>query len=126
MAQQRLMDIAIAFSEHVILISRHLENLRFPDMSRQLMRSGLAIGALAAEASEAESADDFIHKMKIAAKEAKETRYWLEVSRRNVQVDPNVFDQLTSMQKILAKSIHTATLNRDANLIKKQNKTGRS
>ena len=68
---------------------------------------------MVAEASEAESADDFIHKMKIAAKEAKESKYWLEIAASKVVVPPEVFEELTSMQKIIVKSIQTATKNRD-------------
>jgi four helix bundle protein len=46
-------------------------------LSRQLLKSGTSIGANAMEAQNAESKADFIHKMKIAAKEAEESQYWL-------------------------------------------------
>jgi four helix bundle protein len=46
-------------------------------ISKQLLRSATSIGANAMEAQNAESKADFIHKMKIAAKEADETQYWL-------------------------------------------------
>ena len=46
-------------------------------MSKQLLRSGTAIGALIKEAEFAESKNDFIHKLHIALKEANETSYWL-------------------------------------------------
>ena len=45
----------------------------------QLLKSGTSIGANVREAEHAESAEDFIHKMKIALKEANETEYWLEI-----------------------------------------------
>jgi len=48
-------------------------------LSRQLLRSGTAIGALVREAEHAESKADFTHKMSIALKEANETDYWLEL-----------------------------------------------
>ena len=48
-------------------------------LSKQLLRSGTAIGALVREADQAESKPDFIHKMAIALKEANETEYWLEL-----------------------------------------------
>ncbi|MCK0162033.1 four helix bundle protein [Allomuricauda sp. F6463D] len=48
-------------------------------LSRQLLRSGTAIGALVREAEHAESKKDFIHKMSIALKEANETRYWMDL-----------------------------------------------
>jgi len=46
-------------------------------ISRQLLKSGTSIGANAMEAQNAESKADFIHKMKIAAKEGEESQYWL-------------------------------------------------
>jgi four helix bundle protein len=46
-------------------------------MSKQLLRSGTAIGALVREAEQAESKADFIHKLAIALKEANETEYWI-------------------------------------------------
>jgi four helix bundle protein len=46
-------------------------------LSKQLMRSGTAIGALVKEAEHAQSKSDFLNKMNIALKEANETEYWL-------------------------------------------------
>ena len=48
-------------------------------LSKQLLRSGTAIGALVCESEQAESKLDFIHKLAIAQKEANETDYWLEL-----------------------------------------------
>ncbi len=48
-------------------------------MSKQLTRSGTAVGALYREAEHAESRKDFIHKLAIAQKECNETIYWLEL-----------------------------------------------
>ena len=51
-------------------------------MSKQLLRSGTAIGALVRESEHAESKADFIHKLSVALKEANETDYWLELLYR--------------------------------------------
>jgi four helix bundle protein len=48
-------------------------------LSKQLLRSGTAIGALVRESEYAESKADFIHKLSIALKEANESEYWLEL-----------------------------------------------
>lgn len=48
-------------------------------LSKQLLRSGTAIGALVRESEHAESRADFIHKLSIARKEASETAYWIEL-----------------------------------------------
>ncbi|EGJ31583.1 MULTISPECIES: four helix bundle protein [Moorena] len=49
------------------------------DLSKQLIRSGTSIGANVEEAQNAESKRDFIHKMSISLKEARETNYWLKI-----------------------------------------------
>ncbi len=48
-------------------------------MSKQLLRSSTAVGAMVREAQNAESPADFIHKLAIAQKECDETMYWLEL-----------------------------------------------
>lgn len=67
-----------AFALRVIKLYRHLvdEKKEFV-MSKQLLRSGTAIGALVKESEFAQSKPDFINKMNIALKEANETEYWL-------------------------------------------------
>lgn len=48
-------------------------------LSKQVLRSGSAVGALVREGEQAESKADFIHKMSLALKEANETEYWLNL-----------------------------------------------
>jgi four helix bundle protein len=62
---------------HIISFCETLESERKYVIARQLLKSGTSIGANAMEAQNAESKADFIHKFKIAAKEAEETQYWL-------------------------------------------------
>lgn len=50
-------------------------------LSKQLLRSGTAIGALIKEAEHAQSKADFLNKMNVALKEANETEYWIELLR---------------------------------------------
>ncbi|WP_317236621.1 four helix bundle protein [Parabacteroides sp. FAFU027] len=54
-------------------------------MAKQVLKSGTSIGANVREAQNAESKIDFIHKMKIAAKEADETDFWLVLCNRSKQ-----------------------------------------
>ncbi len=49
------------------------------ELSRQLVRSGTSIGANVEESQAAQSTADFIHKLEISLKEARETRYWLRL-----------------------------------------------
>jgi four helix bundle protein len=79
-------------------------------MANQLLRSGTSIGANAMEAQNAESKADFIHKMKIAAKEAEESQYWLWLC----DYSPNYPDctmlmyKLEDINKVLGKILSTA------------------
>jgi four helix bundle protein len=60
-------------------------------LARQLIRSGLSVGANVQEADGAESKRDFIHKISIAYKEARESRHWLATIRATVlKEDPEV------------------------------------
>lgn len=63
-------------------------------LSKQLLRSGTAIGALVREANNAESKMDFVHKLAIAQKECDETIYWLELLCRSGYLDGKLFDVL--------------------------------
>lgn len=67
----------IDFSILVIEFCELLEKQRKLVVANQLLRSGTSIGANVHEAQNAESKSDFIHKIKIAAKELEETKYWL-------------------------------------------------
>jgi four helix bundle protein len=69
------------FALRIISVCRQMESAREYVLSRQLLRSGTSIGANVEEAQAAQSRADFISKMSIAAKEARETRYWLRLLR---------------------------------------------
>ena len=84
-------------------------------VSRQLLRSGTSIGANVEEATAAQSKKDFISKMSIASKEARETRYWLRLlkdsnicSRINYTEAINESDELI---KILTAIVKTSQKN---------------
>jgi four helix bundle protein len=63
-------------------------------MSKHLLRSGTAVGALYREAEQAESKADFIHKMAIAQKECNESMYWLELLSATGYLEKDVFESL--------------------------------
>ena len=71
---------SFAFALRVVKLAKYLQSEKKEFvLSRQVLRSGTAIGALVREAEHAESKADFTHKMNIALKEANETLYWLEL-----------------------------------------------
>jgi four helix bundle protein len=73
----------VDFSLEIIAFCEVLESNRKFVISNQLLKSGTSIGANVHEAQNAESRADFIHKMKIAAKEVEETKYWLLLCDRS-------------------------------------------
>ncbi len=73
---------SFAFAVRVVNLYRYLcAEKKEHVLSKQLLRSGTAIGALVREADQAESKPDFIHKLAIALKEANETEYWILLLR---------------------------------------------
>ena len=86
-----------------------LEKNRFV-LANQLTKSGTSIGANAMEAQDAESKSDFIHKMKIASKEAGETFYWLSLCARakNYPDCSELLKRLDEIRRILNTIIGTS------------------
>ncbi|USD26957.1 four helix bundle protein [Flagellimonas marinaquae] len=84
-------------------------------LSKQLLRSGTAIGALVREAEHAESKKDFIHKMSISLKEANETRYWLDLLRESDSIGDldfsKVDDEIEQIIRLLASIVKSSKLN---------------
>ena len=80
-------------------------------LSKQLLRSGTAVGALVREAQNAESTKDFIHKLGIAQKECDETSYWLELLKETGYLTLTEFESIhentTELLKIIRSSILT-------------------
>ncbi len=76
--ESAIRDKTIEFAIRIVKLCHYLnEDKKEYILSKQLLRSGTAIGALIREADYAESKADFIHKIHIATKEASETEYWL-------------------------------------------------
>src|SRR5258706_12458899 len=74
-----IVKLTFQFALDIVKFAELLEGKRKYTVANQIIRSGTSIGANVREAQNAESRIDFIHKIKIAAKEADETEYWLEI-----------------------------------------------
>ncbi|MCA6452176.1 MAG: four helix bundle protein [Chitinophagaceae bacterium] len=100
----------VAFSLGIIRFTEVLEQDRKFVIAKQLLRSATSIGANIFEAQNAESKADFIHKMKIAAKEASETTYWLLLCEKSESYpfDRALTYQLEELIRILSRIIATA------------------
>jgi four helix bundle protein len=97
MKKNIIKDKSFAFALRVVNLAKYLEGeKREYVLSKQVLRSGTAIGALVREAEHAESKADFIHKMSIALKEANETLYWLELLHRGEYIDEQAFQSIES------------------------------
>ncbi len=102
-----IVDLSFEFALKIIQYVELLEKDHKYVIARQLLKSGTSIGANVREAQNAESKTDFIHKFKIAAKEADETEYWLLLCK-NSEGYPNCDDLLencNSIIKVLSKII---------------------
>src|SRR5258707_6877414 len=100
MKENIVKDKSFAFALRVVNLAKYLENKKREFvLSRQVLRSGTAIGALVREAEHAESKADFIHKMSIALKEANETLYWLELLRQGRYNSDQNFESVRSDRK---------------------------
>ncbi|MFP5470469.1 MAG: four helix bundle protein [Bacteroidia bacterium] len=76
-------------------------------ISKQLLRSGTAIGALVRESEHAESKADFIHKLSIALKEGNEAHYWIELLHKTDYISINEFQSMENDVKELIKLLVT-------------------
>ncbi len=105
-----IVDLSFEFALEIIDFIELLESKRKFQMANQLFRSGTSVGANIREAQNAESKNDFIHKMKIAAKEADETEYWLLLSKHSKSYpDPEILlIKIDSINKVLSKIISSS------------------
>jgi len=105
-----ILKLSFDFSLIVIDYCELLDVSKKHIISKQLFRSATSIGANAMEAQNAESKADFIHKMKIAAKEADETQYWLMLCQhaKNYPDCNKILNKLQELQKVLNKILATA------------------
>src|SRR5687768_4644071 len=105
-----IVNKTIDFSLAIISYCEKLEAIKKYVIARQLLKSGTAIGANVFEAQNAESKVDFIHKMKIATKEASESLYWLILCEKadNYEFESSLRLQLEEIIRILSKIISSS------------------
>ena len=84
-------------------------------LSKQMLRSGTAIGALIREAEFAQSSADFIHKLSISLKEANETEYWLSLLKDSEYISESSFHSVhtdcVELIKLLTSIINASKKN---------------
>jgi four helix bundle protein len=105
-----VLELSFRFALDIIEFSEKLDDSRKFILSRQIFRSGTSIGASIREAQSSESKPDFIHKMKIASKEAEETEYWLLLCKYSPGYPKNemLLDKVKELLKLLSSIIFSA------------------
>ena len=100
----------LRFALDIIRFTERLEEQKKYLVARQILKSGTSIGANVRESQNAESRADFVHKLKVAAKEADETDYWLTLCNcsENYPYEEFLHQNLNEIQKILNRIITTS------------------
>jgi four helix bundle protein len=96
--KNEVLELSRSFAVEIVKYCELLEQKKKFVIAHQLLKSGTSIGANLKEAQNSESKQDFIHKLKIAAKEAEETEYWLEIIQQ-IDTYPNYPESIPSTLK---------------------------
>jgi len=111
-----LWEKSFLFALRIVKMSKYLQaEKREYVLSKQILRSGTAIGALVREAEHAQSKADFINKMSIALKEANETDYWIELLFQSGEITQDSYQSIKpdiqELLKLLISIVKTSKEN---------------
>jgi four helix bundle protein len=109
--ENKILDLSFEFSLQVINLYKLLVQEHEYVISKQLLRSATSIGANVEEANAAQTKKEFVAKMSIASKEARETKYWLRLLDKSqiVKLDYSVYLQsVEHIINILTKIVKTS------------------
>jgi four helix bundle protein len=114
-----ILDLSFSFAVRIVNLYKYLNDEKKEYvLSRQLLRSGTSIGANVTESQDAQSRKDFVSKLSISLKEAKETRYWIKLliatnylpeNHKNVLSIQNDLDSIIKLLTSILKSTKSAT-----------------
>ena len=114
-----VLDKSFNFSLKIIRLYKYLNDNKEFIISKQLLRCGTSIGANINESIAAQTKKDFITKMEIASKEARETKYWLRLLQESQLVNKDFGEYLLDVEeliKILTSIVKTSQLKLKNNL----------
>jgi four helix bundle protein len=109
-----ILDLSFEFSLQIISLYKILVDQKEFVISRQLLKSSTSIGANVEEANAAQSKKDFISKMSVASKEARETKYWLMLLNKSQLVKYDYSPYVKTIEhiiNILTKIVKTSQEN---------------
>ena len=117
-ANNHILDKSFDFAVRIVNLCKYLQNDKKEYvLSKQLIRSGTSIGANVNEAQAVQSTNDFIAKLSIASKEARETKYWIDLLVKtdylpsDSQKVKSLQDENMELVKILTSIIKTTREN---------------
>ena len=110
MSDNVVLEKSMAFAIRIVRLSQYLQNEKHDYvLSKQIVRSGTAIGSNATEAVDGISRRDFLNKMYIALKECSETRYWIELLYRTDYITKQEYASIMSDCKELRRILSSIT-----------------
>ncbi len=125
MKQSLIKEKSYSFALQIIGLYRALLKQNEFVLSKQLLRAGTSIGANVEEALAGQSRADFLSKMSIASKEARETNYWLRLIRDSETIAKSEVEPLLtesqSIANILTSIVKTTVANKNNSKLKIQN-----
>jgi len=105
-----LNDKSFDFALRIIKLFKYMQTEhREYILSKQILRSGTAIGALVREARFAHSKADFLNKLTVALKEANETKYWLELLWKSEYINSKMYQSIEPDIEELLKLLISST-----------------
>lgn len=99
--ENTIREMTFDFSLMIIKLYNSLIDQKEYILSKQLLRSATSIGANIEEANAGQSRKDFIAKMSIASKEARETKYWLRLLDKSQLISQDFSPYLTTIEHII-------------------------
>ena len=108
--ENAIVKLSFEFALEIISYAELLDTSRKYILARQILKSGTSIGANVREAQNSESKADFIHKFKVAAKEADETQYWLQLCKfsKGYPDCEHLIKRVEELNRIITKIISTS------------------
>ena len=109
MKESILKEKSYNFAIRIVKLSQYLQKEKSEFvLSKQILKSGTAIGALIREAEFGQSKPDFISKMSISLKEANETEYWLSILKDTDYINEKMFLSLQNdCKELIAMLVST-------------------
>ena len=101
MADSPILTKSFEFAIKIIRLSNKLQQQREFVISNQLVRAGTSIGANVEEAQAGQSRRDFLSKMAVASKEAREAKYWLRLIDQSGIGNVNVRSELGDVEELI-------------------------